>query len=522
MSYRVILADDEEMLREGLVYLVDWQSLGCEIIHRAANGQEVVTWLENHDEPVDIIVSDIKMPVMDGLQVAEYVCRNCAGTTEVIILTAYADFSFAQAAIRHNVSDFVLKSAVAERLPAAVRKAQQSLRQKEESRRRLLDADTIALKSHRDQLENLLRGAAQGVTDPAAVFPPGFEPPYLVASYEIACSAPASAASSRPAILNVLSMCLKNYPSVSLCVSATQYCSLICLPDTSSALRELMKELHNIVSVLNNYTQYTVRIGLSGRGGNVSLLSEKYRESIAALNLLFNDHNVIGMYRGGGSKANRAALPDPRVLTGRLSELMQADQTAMLLEELKQYFDDFLKSGEAIESLKLTALLIYTTLTVNVGTVDILDEWDDQADEQFYQAVESARTIRNVYDSLSRYLDRYIELRRSAPAVKNNLIRQVNAYIYANYAQNINLQLIADAFHVSCGYLGRLYRRETGMSLIVALNKRRIDVAKRLLRGSGQKIFEIAHAVGIDDPTYFTHIFAKYTGVSPSGYRNGE
>jgi two-component system response regulator YesN len=346
MSSRVILADDEEMIREGLTYLVDWAALDCEIVFRASNGQEVIAWLESHDEPVDIVISDIRMPVTDGLDLARYIDRNCRDTTEIILLTGFADFSYAQAAIRHNVCDFVLKSAVTSALPAAVRKAQESLKQKEEQRRRLLDAETIAQKGRHTHMESLLRGAVQGQASEAADFSEGFQPPYLVASYEIASSEQLSTASAGPAILNVLSMCLKNYASVSLCVSAAQYASLVCLPAADSSLRELMKELHNIVSVLNNYTQYTVRIGLSARRQTPTGLADAYRESVAALNRLFNDHNVIALYgEQRPPREGQPALPDSRVLTDRLSERMQADRPTRCWNCLKD-ISALLHSGD--------------------------------------------------------------------------------------------------------------------------------------------------------------------------------
>lgn len=523
MPYKVILADDEKMLRDGLDCLVDWRALDCQIVLRAANGQDVVSWLESHEDPVDLIVSDIKMPVMDGLQVAEYVSVRCADTTEVILLTAFADFSYAQSAIRFNVCDFVLKSRVVENLPTAVEKAKQSLRQKEEQRQRLLDADTLSASNSRNHLERLLLSVAHGQSEtPDPLFASLYQPLYLIASYEIASAAPLTSESTRPAILNVLSMCLREYEAVSVCVSPSQYASLLRLPETEAALRDLMKNLHRIISVLTNYTQYGVRVGLSERKRDPAALPAAFQESIAALNQLFNDHHsLISVYnRHNDSAASRAALPDVRGLIDRVSEWIQAGQMEEMATGLKQYFEDFLRSGEPIETLKLAALMTYTSLTVNVGLVDMMDQWGEQADEQFYQTIESARTIRIIHDALINHLRRYASLRQSAAAVKNNLIRQVNAYIHAHYAENINLQTIADTFHISCGYLGRLYRREAGMSLVVALNKRRIDVAKRLLKTTGMKVFEVAHAVGIDDPTYFTHIFAKYTGQSPSTFRN--
>ena len=102
---------------------------------------------------------------------------------------------------------------------------------------------------------------------------------------------------------------------------------------------------------------------------------------------------------------------------------------------------------------------------------------------------------------------------------QSSLIRQVNSYIHKNYNQNISLQTIADTFLVSCGHLSRLYRKETGVSLISAINNRRIEVAKRLLKDPRNRVFEVARAVGIEEPTYFTHLFTQVTGVSPSAYR---
>ena len=166
---------------------------------------------------------------------------------------------------------------------------------------------------------------------------------------------------------------------------------------------------------------------------------------------------------------------------------------------------------------RLKGILYFPKL---VEQMDMMDEWEMQkADESFYTTVETSKTFFGIYESLRKYLALYLRLRENFSGTQSSLIRQVNSYIHKNYNQNISLQTIADTFLVSCGHLSRLYRKETGVSLISAINNRRIEVAKRLLKDPRNRVFEVARAVGIEEPTYFTHLFTQVTGVSPSAYR---
>lgn len=119
--WNVMIADDEPYIREGLEKLVDWEDLGCQLVFSASNGAELLEQIQK--QPPDIAVIDIKMPVMDGLQVAEYIFMHDLPTT-VIFLTAYADFEYAQKAIQYRVSDYIIKTSALEDVPAAIRRIQ--------------------------------------------------------------------------------------------------------------------------------------------------------------------------------------------------------------------------------------------------------------------------------------------------------------------------------------------------------------------------------------------------------------
>ena len=107
MKYKIMLADDEPIMRKALQTLVEWHQFECEVVYVAANGNEVIENLEKVKP--DILITDIKMPGMDGIEISKYIWEKKLAT-KVIILTAYADFSYAKSAIRYNVVEYVTKT----------------------------------------------------------------------------------------------------------------------------------------------------------------------------------------------------------------------------------------------------------------------------------------------------------------------------------------------------------------------------------------------------------------------------
>lgn len=126
--WKVMIADDEPFIREGIEQLIPWKELGCRLLYSASNGKELIEYME-HDEP-DIVIVDIKMPVLGGLDVAAYIQEKQLDI-KVIILTAYADFQYAHQAIRYNASDYIVKSSALEDIPQAIGRITKKL---EESR----------------------------------------------------------------------------------------------------------------------------------------------------------------------------------------------------------------------------------------------------------------------------------------------------------------------------------------------------------------------------------------------------
>lgn len=129
--WKIIAADDEGYIREALQKLIDWEKMNCCLVTVAGDGRELIDIAEENRP--DIIITDIRMPVLDGLEVCRYVYETCP-ETQVILLTAHSEFEYARTAIRYNVCEYVLKVSIIEELPKAVEKA---VRELEKSRREM-------------------------------------------------------------------------------------------------------------------------------------------------------------------------------------------------------------------------------------------------------------------------------------------------------------------------------------------------------------------------------------------------
>lgn len=118
--WKVMIADDENYMLEAMENLIDWKKMDCQLVYKAKNGHDLLEQAKKN--PPDIIITDIKMPLVSGIEVARYVYENML-PIKVIILSAYADFQYAQEAIKYDVCGYIIKTSVIEMLPGMIRKA---------------------------------------------------------------------------------------------------------------------------------------------------------------------------------------------------------------------------------------------------------------------------------------------------------------------------------------------------------------------------------------------------------------
>lgn len=118
--WKVMIADDENYMLEAMENLIDWKKMECQLVYKAKNGQELLEQIKKNCP--DIIITDIKMPLLSGIEIAKYIYENHI-RAKVIILSAYADFQYAQEAIKYDVCGYIIKTSVIEMLPGMIQKA---------------------------------------------------------------------------------------------------------------------------------------------------------------------------------------------------------------------------------------------------------------------------------------------------------------------------------------------------------------------------------------------------------------
>ena len=128
-----MIVDDERNIREGILQLIDWHKLGCEVVIDCGDGEAALEYMQDH--PIDIVVTDIKMPLIDGIELSKRITEEYINT-KIIILTAYSDFAYAKQAIKYNVVDFIIKNDFIEELPIAIDKTVQLIRKEREKDKR--------------------------------------------------------------------------------------------------------------------------------------------------------------------------------------------------------------------------------------------------------------------------------------------------------------------------------------------------------------------------------------------------
>lgn len=492
MVYRILLADDEQIIREGLPFLLDWEGLDCAIAHIAKDGEEAIRYLAEHPQQIDIVITDIKMPEKDGLDVASFIKRTCPAT-QVIILTAYSDFSCAQQAIQYDVTAFVIKNDVEHTLPQAIRKAQASLEAKRQGDLTLKTATQMMKKTKEAEFEAVMRSAAQSLHEP--VFEDGREL-FQVVAYEIHDRTFKLSTSLDDSIRTRLQFSFLPYRSVTCDCTERSFCSMILGTYTAGSLQKQLENLQGHLGGLN-------LVLLAGSSDPCQRASELYRATKQALHRLHCRVSVESWFANQDCKTE--------ILSSfEFKSLFQLQDLASFSQALGDYY----ATATPFEALQLDTIKLLTSLSAQHHPLSKRD-----CDGLYIQEIQKAQSKYRLMAIMYSYAELCLHSPTLKLEVKHPLVKEIVNYICHAYDQQINLQSIARTFQMSDSYISRLFHKETGHSLVWVLNEQRMQAAKRLLDNPTLKIFEISNAVGISDATYFSRLFYKHTRITPSEYR---
>ena len=517
---KVVIADDEARILSLIRLLPDWDALGIEVAGTAGNGLEALALIER--ERPDILITDIRMPGCQGLELIER-ARRTVPDIEIIIISGYAHFEYAQTAIKLGVGDYLLKPIKKDELTATLSKlAQRCYAKHPGDPAAAHDGEGRARAALR---EKLVREAVSGrafpeaADDLARIY--GFGLPggtYRAFVFKLDHRGLGREAleiihgKARELIAPLMAL-----PEVELACAHDEdrLTGVVCaLPDAQADVRRALRQVLN---------QLEAQKGLLGPVSFSLSLSEA-ASSPARLPALV---------------CQAGQLIDERLLegTGRLLEGMAAPsglRDARLLERYGHEIEKALSTldtGLAVdctnalarEAMEFPGVRGYelTELVRSAGSLFALRLGLDGREEAAF-AHEAGLSSRadELFDCLIRFEKKHMEaedIRRRSEALRP--IRIAKQYVQEHYSQSITLEDVCAATGFSVSYFSALFKKESGEGFSKYLMGVRMEHAKELLQESSLPVTEVCARVGYSDLKHFTQIFKKYTSLSPAQYR---
>ncbi len=532
--YTVLVAEDEFEVREAIVSGTDWAGLGFRVTDSAENGQEA--WELFAKGAPDLLLTDIRMPFMDGLQLAERVKRHYPGT-RVVILSGYDEFEYAQRALKLSVDEYVLKPFSSGDLAHVLAKVRTVLDEEAAEKR-----DVEQLREHYRRSLPVLREnfLATLMTRPlkrreleekSALYDiqlTGVSFQVAVVSLDAAAPRPSTISEDQElllfASLNIAEeiAAARNLGRVFLHQGQVVLLTITQEDDTQAVTLATMEAAEEIRQAIERYLKQTVTIGIGVVIQEPAGLSYSYKDAVLAL-----DYRVI---LGGNRVISIADVEQRHVEKMRFDELKEQSLVRCLktgtAEELKEIVEGLFQGlAEAPVSVKEYQLYLMEIVTAVLRAAKDADaDLDDLFGEHMATLAELYR-FRTLAEAKAWLLGICTRLMGSIAVVRqsalHNLVEEAIAYTRANYGDNeLSINKVCGRLHISAGYFSSIFKKETKLTFVAYLLHIRMEAAKELLRTTDLRALEIAEKVGYAEPNYFSFSFKKHVGMSPKEYRS--
>jgi two-component system, response regulator YesN len=516
---RVLIADDEMLVRVGLKTSIDWEAHGYQVVGEARNGKEALDMFTVfHPE---IVITDISMPQMDGLEFITRL-RELSSNVAIIILTHYDSFEYAKQAIGLHVNDYILKSDLTkDNLLAVLSRVESSspsevIHQKQhmEARNPLID------RSQAEQLRLSLEGADldEAGTELLSQLLPG-ESFCLVACslhnmYAEHDMQSVVNASNTDMLLSLSQEILSEIPSYRAILFFREH--LVAVFNFQEYSKEKRMGIYQIVNMLKKnikqFFNFDMLIGISAVHEGLASMPLMYGECCDAIEISFYNDMHISFFNESSEHRRSDGHATDEVLAIFRSYL-EHEETAEYLDYLKKFAEQVRQSGESSFGREVLGELL-KDLKRHGGMRD--SSYEYLSFDDFY----SFENLFGYVESACNELDLSASADGVRPQSHSYIIKQALAYLEDRFTENIALTDLAAHVDVSRSYLSFLFKKETGLSFSKYLTRKRIDKSKKLLKETSDKIYVIAEQVGFDNPYYFSKVFKEYTGYTCKEYRD--
>lgn len=538
---KIFLAEDEVIVRETIKRMIPWENLGFELVGEAADGEMALPLLIRQQP--DLLITDIKMPFMDGLTLARLAKKEVPGL-KVVILSGYDDFNYAKQAINIGVEDYLLKpitkNALIERLTEIRSRYEDEKTQREYYEKFHREMQAYEKNSSRDFFEALVSGSLDMMEVYKRAEKLGLDivaESYNVLIFTMNCNEDFSGqregySSWEAESLEMLEKFFTGHPFAML-FRSNVFSYGVLIKGEKNSIREntriCVEEIRKIFDRKEDNKEWFVAVGESVE--RLSQIQKSYHSASRAFSQRY-------LYDGKVLYYDEMLAMEKKDVTNDDSEYLQkVDVNALnptilqkflsngLLEETKNFVQDYFYAigQEPMESVVFRS---YVILNVRFSVLSFLKELGcdtktlEPEDTEEILA-ESGRNMESTIAYAEKLVSQAIQLRDRNSGNKNrSILKTAVDFIDQHYMEeDMSLNKAANAANVSANHFSALFSQNMGQTFIEYLTSLRMDKAKEYLRCTGMRSSEIAGEVGYKDAHYFSYLFKKTQGMTPSDYR---
>ncbi len=539
--YKLLIVDDEPLVQVGIKSMLNWGELNIEIAGTAVNGQAALRLIE--EQSPDIVITDIKMPVMSGLELIR-LCRERYGNERprFLILTSYEDFHMVKEAITYQVTDYLVKLELTpESLRDAMLRVTEQIRRTEEKHppaenlvHPFYDKFFIRL------LNSLFESEEQFILQSRDLNLDFHYHGYICCYGEMSSNQAAALPMEKQLALFSSSMQMlkelagKYHPCYGLSLDTRHFALIFCFeekdPDSADGSSDsaaapghgLPSILSGISDTLQKYYNVSFRCGIGNAVEHPQAVCDSYQQSRQACQFCTDAAPVVSFedcvqLDSGHSSFNISLFRED--LTKAFEEY-DAQALQQTLDTLCELF--LAHPHRYTQAMDGACNILFLALSLLQDGEQIISGFF-QDNPEGYRSIYQQTGVEQIVSWLSFFKQQLCLLFESHHKdYKNHIVTSVKKYIGEHVGERLSLNEVAAVFGISPNYLSQLFGKYNDMGFSEYINSCKIQEAKRLLDEGTLKVYEVAEKLGFESSFYFSRVFKKMEGISPTDYINGK
>jgi len=538
--YKLIIVDDEFFIRKGLESF-HWEGLGFQCCGSAANGKNALELINN--KKIDVVITDIKMPVMDGLELSRIIHQKDPDC-KIVILTGYEDFSYAKTAIGYGVFDYILKPVDLNELSNTFGKLKTSLDNAREKNVLLLSYEKKLKESLPYAVENLFKEILNKeltdldeIEEKMDLLEINFKKPYFMcADYKVNCSEKVLPSSrDRIDIVDVKNRLEGFFSSKEinyiLMTDIDSVGAIINFDSDAASYYQyieylLLQSIAELKKLLKNCTHYSLHISAGDVYRNILALPYSLKQVDLLKEKCFFEMSECIYFAWKENLVLADSVPEyPYDIENKLTNAILEGNKQAGMQYLDEFFTVFLKNRLRVrpDYLKTVASQLLNILDRrfnknNMSLGDLIGEY-----APFTKLIDAQRSFADLksclQDIVNKVTDYINSINSSVKTSAHTAVKKAVAYIHEHYNTKITLNQVAEYVYLNASYLSIQFKKETGKNFIEYVKEYRMEKAKELLKKTDLKIYNICEMVGYEKQQYCSDSFKAYTGMTPLEYR---